>query len=388
MLTKRWKQEHLSIASISDIHLGHASTPTEEIIERLKEAFPDDHTTAELDLLILAGDVFDQILLLPDTSSYAILRWISGLLKVCKKHDVVVRVLEGTPGHDRGQGRHFVEINETSRIGADVRYVDILEVELLDRLGISLLYIPDEWERNPDVTWEQAQRAVREAGLEQVDVAVMHGMFEYQLPAHLNFTHHRSERYLKLVKGPILIGHVHTCSNYERIYVAGSFDRIKHAEQEDKGHWRLHVQPSMTEISATFIVNKKATRYDTIDCTNLTVDEWMDTVHDRCLELLEFTDQGLRKAFVRLQHTDDQPVSEHIDTLRKRYPFIGWKTAKVVNQTNRTVDSNDELNVKHQAVELHKTNAFSILEHEVNNVSEDVSPLIKHRALELLKSIT
>ena len=54
----------LFTASISDIHLGHPNTLTQSIIQGLREAFPDNVETEELDIIFIVGDVFDRAVVL------------------------------------------------------------------------------------------------------------------------------------------------------------------------------------------------------------------------------------------------------------------------------------------------------------------------------------
>ena len=89
-------------ASISDIHLHHPHNTTIEIIENLdKYAFPDNVQTASLDAIFIGGDLFDRIMTLNDPDVPVVEHWMERLLRLCKKHDILLRVLEGTPSHTR-----------------------------------------------------------------------------------------------------------------------------------------------------------------------------------------------------------------------------------------------------------------------------------------------
>jgi DNA repair exonuclease SbcCD nuclease subunit len=160
----------LDIISLSDIHLGHPDNPAERIIKNLKNAFSDNASMAEIDIIFIAGDVFDRLLSLPDDAVTEIDFWITSFLRLCKKHDIVLRVLEGTPSHDWKQSKRFVKINELSRIGADVQHVTELSIEYIDRFGINVLYVPDELPGGTNKTFESVLELMEERGLKKVEL--------------------------------------------------------------------------------------------------------------------------------------------------------------------------------------------------------------------------
>ena len=54
--------DQLRVVVLSDIHLGHPNTPTVEIIKNLNLAFPDNVEANSIDLIFIAGDVFDRLM--------------------------------------------------------------------------------------------------------------------------------------------------------------------------------------------------------------------------------------------------------------------------------------------------------------------------------------
>ena len=76
---------------------------------------------------------------------------------------------------------------------------------------------------------------MKDLNIEQVDLAMMHGNFKYQLPMP-SIHMHTEEDYLSIVRYYICINHIHTASVYGRILAPGSFDRMAHGEEEDKGY--------------------------------------------------------------------------------------------------------------------------------------------------------
>lgn len=327
--------QSLRIGVTGDIHLGHPNTTTPEILRSLYAMFPDTAETGELDLLVLEGDVFDRLLSLPDVNVVEVRIWINWLLRLCKKRDIVLRVLEGTPSHDRTQSVHFTVENETARIGADLEYVTTLRIEHLARFGIDVLYIPDEWRHEPDDTWKDVQQALADHGVQQVDFVVMHGAFKYQLPAQMADICHEPTRYLDITRYMVFVGHIHKHSVYYAsagslpcIVASGSTDRLTHGEEEPKGHVRVSVAAT-GDFTLTFIENVLAKSYKTIDCSGLTVEEALDRLTAWC-------DLQQPDSYVRIAAGARDAILTGWDVLRVQYPQLNFSTKKTdVEQGHR-----------------------------------------------------
>ena len=102
---------------------------------------------------------------------------------------------------------------------------------------------------------------------EEVDIAIMHGQFHYQFPRIKLDSSHDEQEYLNMVKHYIHIGHIHTHSSYDRIIAQGSFDRIAHGEEENKGCVVAKIDTTNRENDEwMFLVNDKAMRFITLNC--------------------------------------------------------------------------------------------------------------------------
>ena len=313
----------LNIASISDIHLGSKRTPTSHIVKNLYKAFPDNSETAELDLIVLGGDVFDGLLKLPDEEIREIERWIIYLLRLCKKHDIVLRVLEGTPSHDWKQSIRFVILNEAAEIDCDLKYVDQLSIEYIPSLDINVLYVPDEWDESTEKTYSQIRELMTLKGLTKVDYAFMHGQFEYQLPEIVKAPKHSSEKYLAIVDKLIFIGHVHVFSRNDRIIAQGSFDRLSHGEEGPKGHVRAKVKSS-SDFKIKFVENKEARIYVTFECTGLSLEDTLKTIEHRLKDVPDHS-------CVRISCLPDNPILSNMEQLMKTWPLITF--SKIIRET-------------------------------------------------------
>lgn len=360
--------DKLKIANITDIHLGHPNTDTLFILENLEKAFPNSPETGELDLIFITGDVFDSRLEVPNPVVNEIKIWINKLLRICKKYDISLRVLEGTPSHDWGQSKLFTQVNDLVGIGADVRYVDVLEIEYMDKYGINLLYIPDEWNIECDDTWKEVKQLLKEKNLKQVDFTLMHGAFEYQLPPQIKASTHVPERYLEITKYYVFIGHVHTHSQYDRILAGGSFDRLAHGEEEDKGHLRLTVRPD-NKNEILFIPNETAKVYKSIDCPL----EELDKTFDYLDKVLPNLPHG---SFVRIIADKKHAILTNIDVLRKRYPFFRF-SSKVAKETDIVTEAIINLKGDYKPIAINQRNIKSLLLDRIRVHTKDPTLLSK-----------
>ena len=189
----------LNFASISDVHLGHRNALTIETLTQLRHAFPDTHQTAELDIVFICGDLFDNLLRANQPELIDIKIWIVEFLRLCKRHNILIRVLEGTSSHDWKQNRLLPTLNTIADIHADLKYHENLSIDYIESLDCHVLYVPDEWHAsNFDLTWKDVQQLLIEHQLEKVDIAVMHGLFEFQVPAQIKIPTHRLDRYQAL----------------------------------------------------------------------------------------------------------------------------------------------------------------------------------------------
>jgi hypothetical protein len=316
----------LRLASFSDVHLGHSSTPTSLIIANLYKAFPDNSETGELDLILLGGDLFDSELHYSDPEIREIEMWMFHFISMCARRKIVLRILEGTFSHDRGQGFHFDKIDKLLKLAgvqADFRYVKTIEVEKIESLGISILYVPDYTTVEMDRLWKEVQEALQKAGVTSVDYANIHGAFTYQMPpiARVQAACHSMERYLSIVDNYIFTGHIHLSSIYERILSNGSFDRLAHGEEEAKGHWRAHVRKN-GEDDFIFQENLSAKLYKSVAVQGLDIDTAMATVNAAA----DVLPSG---SAIRIVADKGEPILHAIGKLRREYPMLQWSSKSV-----------------------------------------------------------
>lgn len=368
----------LNLAVVSDIHLGSRRNKTLDIIANLNKAFPDNEETAQLDIIFLAGDVFDRLLEYPDEDVSDINIWIFNLLQICSKYNIVLRVLEGTPSHDRFQSEAFNTIKHISNLKVDLKYIKTLSIEYIEKFDIHVLYVPDEWEITTEKTLEQVKDLMQSKNLSQVDFAIMHGNFEYQMPAHLKkIPRHDSNEYLKLVKYYTFIGHIHNFSFNDRIIAQGSFDRLSHGEEGPKGHVRATIKTN-GDKEFFFIENKDAKIYKTFKCYFLDLDQTLKHLEELVKDLPA-------NASVRVEAETEHIIFSNMNHLVLLYPTITWSKLPKSDVQIEEKEYNDEEEEEYTPITINKDNVTSLLMFRITSLG--IEPNIVSKSEQLLKEL-
>lgn len=335
----------LRVASLSDVHLGHPRTTTTRILRELDETFPDSPELQDLDFIFVVGDLFDRSLSLHDRSVREIERWMHRFLRRCKKRDVAVRILEGTPSHDRRQSQMFAVANEEGGYDIDLRYVDTLSIEYHEKHDIHLLYVPDEWAHETDDVWRQVTALLDAHQIQKVDFTLLHGAMDYQLPDVAKGPRHSTERYLSITQRAVFVGHVHISSRREHLFAHGSFSRLSHNEEEAKGHWRCQFKVN-GELQAQFIENRNAQLYKTLRIYDESIED--------ALHVMDVVKDFPKDSHVRIEADRSHSILQSLDTLRKTHPHVHW-TTKVRDSNTVEVQKNLLVDMRSQYTPLHLT---------------------------------
>jgi hypothetical protein len=347
--------------TISDIHLGHKRNPTLGIIQAL-DAFFKNYIGRGVDILFLAGDVFDQLLDLPSDEVAEITMWAHRLIEFCEREKIKLRILEGTPSHDWKQSAIFVTAHTAMRSKCDFKYIDTLHIEHMEDFGLHVLYVPDEWHSSTERTFKDVQALMQKEGLSKVDLAIMHGSFAYQLPAAaMKSPKHSEHDYLSIVKYFICIGHVHTHSIFERILAQGSFDRLAHGEEEAKGGIECVIYPDGT-FEHFFIENKMAKTFKTFTLRGKDIDDAISMIANR-------TKNFLPNSYVRIRAPKDHPAIIGFDEFKKRFPhFVVTKiTPEEEELENHSLVDDLEQDSDYVPITITRENITSMLMEEINS---------------------
>ncbi len=331
---------------IYDIHFGHGKNPTQDIINGLYDLFALNlESFKALKTIFFTGDVFDKLIHLSSDDSIRAQIWINNLLDFCSEHEIQIRVLEGTPLHDRGQSRCFELLAHGKNV--DVKYINTIYIEHNNVLNMDILYIPDEWAGDAATLEKEVLALMAERSIEKVDIAMLHGLFEYQLPAHIpNLLRLSEEFFLSIVRGYIHIGHIHTHNPRGRILPGGSVDRLAHNEEEDKGVILVNVDKDVYDYE--FLVNNNAKIFKTIN---------LDTVHNMS-EVKAFLTKELKKlpkgSHVRLEAKSGASVFEGLVDIKRMFTDI-YFSKKEIEDTNNRQDEEVDIQVKNLPVINAKT---------------------------------
>lgn len=334
---------------LSDIHLGHNINKTENIINNLNKYFEMySKKFKDLDMIIIAGDVFDKLLVNSGNDYILSVKWLTDLILYCQRNNIVLRILEGTPSHDWKQMKSISSIIEKLELKLDYKYIDTLTIEHIDRFKLNILYIPDEYKIKASDTYKEVLKLMKKNKLTQVDLAIMHGQFNYQLPFQLESSHNE-EDYLSIVKYYIHIGHIHTSSINNRILAQGSFDRLAHAEEENKGGMLIQLDTEK-ENSYEFLINTNSMIFKTIKFKKETLEE-----------IIKKLDIELKKlpggSNIRITSEHEEFLSKNVDAIKKRYPNLNIKYERNKNKSikksliTETTDNINSFNITKENID-------------------------------------
>lgn len=308
---KRWDTDNFVIMAISDVHFFHTRTKSPRMLSAIRTLFPDNAETGKTDLLLITGDWFDHLVSLNDGDVYYAMEAIRWVLKICKKWDIEVRVLEGTSSHDRRQNILFESINVGEEIHAPMKYVNTLSIEYIERFELNILYLPDEWSHKAEITLEQARTLIQSRGLETVHFAACHGSATYQMPGIVSPAFHDAAVWSTLVSVQIFSGHIHTHSRYLKWMSVGSLERLGHGEEEAKGIVRMTYKNGV-EVGYERLINRAAKIYRTLPCYDLDIGEIIALIDDQ-------KDAAKGSAF-RLEFPPEIISQPLLDTLKETFP--------------------------------------------------------------------
>lgn len=338
----------LKIATTGDIHLHHPRVSTERIIRHLDEMFNDEYL-ALVDILILNGDIFDRRLSLESDDFKPIMSWITSIMYRCAKHNVKLYVLEGTRSHDHKQNDLFEFLQSIGNIHVYLEYIDKVDIVEIHP-GVHALFVPDEVNHDASITATQIHELMTLKGLEQVDFAFMHGMFRYQLPIE-SIAAHSEEFFNTIVKHKVVINHIHIPSLRGKISAPGSPVRLRHNEEETKGHHLMVLEDG--GVTEFFIETLDNVVFDTLDVTQLDL--------PGVLDLIESKNYGMERCFIRLRMARDSTVRQSLNVIKSRWPQHQFSEDFIDSDITTLGQGDDLVDVDIVSVVLDKENITNIL---------------------------
>lgn len=314
---------------LGDIHLGHHNNDTDFIVSNLKHYFLVNPEIKEVHTIYIAGDLFDRLLNADSDEYDSAVGWLSELVLYCKKYNIKLRILEGTPDHDWKQAKIFHKLIKKLNIEIDFKYIEDIHIEYMEDIDQHVLYVPDKNDRPAVDRFKQIKCLMKDLGITEIDKAVMHGNFKYQLPIVTEYAHDEND-FLSIVKGYIHINHIHTASVFERIIAGGSFDRMRHAEEEKKGG--IIATNKHGEISFGFIENTRARIFKTFDITNDFSPTDIENLHKALKDIPS-------ESFIRIRVPENDELIKTVSSFRQLYNFKELKidTLKTSDVKNATM---------------------------------------------------
>lgn len=314
---------------VQDIHFGVPSIPVGGITESFKAVYEAGKRRG-IKKLVIGGDITDKALDLTNDYGPEFITFAIWLIKDAEENGIEIIIIEGTPSHDWKQARIFEKLKESLNSDVKLIYISTLSILYLEDFG-NVLVVPDQWRASTSTTLMEVKTLLREKNLEQVDWAFMHGSFDYQVAEFLRkrLDLHDSDEYNQIVKKGIFVGHEHTRSSYQKIQCAGSIERTKHGQEEEKGGLFVEELPT-GKIHIEFIRNNKAKVFKDILTDDLNPDAIFRKIDELKIDLNKF-------ANIRLVATKDiEMVNEFIKKNKLIYPEIKWsvKNLSVKNQDN------------------------------------------------------
>ncbi len=284
------------------------------------------------------------------------------LAAICKANNIIIRCIEGTNSHSYGQMKIIETAIKNSNMDVDFVYYSDLAIEYIPSLDLNVLYIPDELNgNNAAKTLKQVKELLKSKHLEQVDIALMHGAFNYQLPATLESNHSEKE-YLAIVKHFIFIGHVHKHSAFKKILAAGSPDRMAHGEEEDKGIVFALINKSNPKMNSyKFLVNKYAKTFLTIKVIN---DDFKELITTASKILKSLRPDSHVKFEVEEKNN---VIKNNIIELKKMFPKINFTEDKITKEAI-TIFNHKITKVKHiESFSITKDNIIQLINDKVKD---------------------
>lgn len=314
----------LKIVHLADIHYGTNKLSPEWIYNNIKNYLYPELTGC--DLVVIAGDYFEMLLTMDSRTVQYALRTMTDILTLAKEHGFLIRIVRGTFYHDRTQNQIFEHLSGS----ADVfKYFDSISLEYIESLNLRILYLPDNTpfaESNDCIA--EIKRQMRQVGWDYVDLVVGHGYFEHVLPPNIPKKPpclFNVDQFKDIVKGYILMGHVHTHSKHKFVIYSGSTDRLAHGEEEDKGFVVIEKDEDIWKFR--FVVNKDAMIFKTIKLTSDSFDDCVEHVEKALARIFKQFDYV---GYVRIAHPSRDIAKCLCDYLINKYSQLKVK-AKVDN---------------------------------------------------------
>ena len=269
---KKPDSKNIAVLDAGDFHFGAGND--EKLAQEYEKFFNDNikSNASEIDLIVISGDLFHKELKMSSDSMRLLLKCFTRTVKLCETYKIPIRLLQGTLTHDRGQVETLSVMLNSSPAFKAITTCTVEEIYP----GIKVLYIPEEY---PKDMKEFYKEAIFEAPDKAYDMIFFHGTIDFQAFASQAYESEmaietapvfKSEDLIRICKGPISGGHIHTACNYKKkIYYHGSFSRTSQGEPKAKGFNVIVYNKETNKFVVDFEENTDAPVFKTVAVDDL-----------------------------------------------------------------------------------------------------------------------
>ena len=350
----------IRILSVSDLHIGHNKV-SPMIMYRNITKFIYPLLMGDIDILLIIGDFFHKLCHMDTLTSHIANQIIAEIISLSVEYQFKIRIVRGTFHHDRDQLEHFESANAGRVEQADLKLFSTMSLELIEDLGLSILYVPD------DLPYDNAQseivRKIKEYGLERVSLMAIHGYCKHEIPADIPiqpyncFDSNFLEEYVEYV---ILKGHVHSACIKGATITNGSLERMEHGQEEKKGFFLVHLEDG--KHTYKFVENTDTYIFRTIVIDGKDIaNSFRDQVSDILKEVNDDTPLPIYIRYVCDHSTHIQLNPRDFDfdiDIRFSHKLIGEKEIEVI-ETSGIVPLSE-------LPKITKSNVFGLLAQHTN----------------------
>lgn len=351
----------LKILAVGDLHFGHPRISAENLYNKLCKHFYPELKNCQL--VIITGDTYDQLLTVGSKAHKFASMFVNDLFRASDKTGMQIHILHGTFTHDRDQISVFAPLAFKRTRYEIIDTVACKEIKNLSYYDTVLPYtlrtgyIPD------NLTYKYSSEVIQRLhnvlacqGWSTLDMLIGHGTFAHALP--VDSTHAPMCLYdldqFQMVKGPIIMGHIHTPGKRSNCYYCGSFDRMSHGEEESKGFYVFTRTDKPNSWKSRFVENTDAIPFKTI------VPEGNDTpelVRNFTKQLIDqFPNQY---GYVRVLHDSPEIRSLLHKICIQNFPNISY--------SSKSVNKKDILEMKLDEIPLDVVEDVKLDEHNIGN---------------------
>lgn len=327
----------IKISAIGDLHFGNPRIASDKMYLELCEYFYPEAKNS--DLILLTGDLFDQISMVSSNANKFVSIFIRELFAFSSEHHVPIRILHGTYSHDRNQLSVLEVLKFKNTDAKIINEISCEEITVKDK-KLRILYIPDNlpYKKSTDVM-SHINKVMSVLGWKKVDIVLGHGTFSHALPVSIEhappclYTREQFDEILE-PNGIIIMGHIHIPSAKNNIYYCGSFERMSHGEEQPKGFYTFTYEND--KWNAKFVENDSATLFVSISPQGNSTDE-----------IIADFDQQIKNIFinhtgyVRVLNNDTETRAILQKVCLTRFPSIVYSSKSIADSDKPEIQITD-----------------------------------------------